>query len=106
MSIYHSEHQELSQKLSAAQLEPSRHKDCVQGEKQVHILADQIKSKGKQISIVSKQIKGGRPRRKKTTATYKCQDLVCPRGASLKFLQKVKAIRTTLQQDDLSWDWK
>ena len=76
----------------------------MQWEKQLYILADQMESKAEQISIVSRQIKGGIAAGKKTATTYRCQDVMCPRDASLKFLQNMKAIRTSLQQDDLSWD--
>lgn len=69
-------------------------------------LVDKMESKVKQIGIVSQQmqsrcVKKGKPAAKNH---HTCQMQMSQRDASVKFLQNMKAIQTTLQQDDLSWD--
>ena len=94
-----SEHQELAQKLGIknSAKQPS--------EKQLQLLTNQMESKAEQINIVSRQLC--------ETATSQKQhlplipergDFVRPKDANVKFLRRIKAIKSTLQQKDLSWD--
>lgn len=101
-SLYFSEHQELAQQLATR---PTL-KDYRQQEKKLQILADQMDSKSKQIDIVLKELQSREvcPRKRMIKQNSTCQKALSPREASVKFLRNMKAVRTTLQQDNLSWD--
>ena len=86
----------------------SETQDSEEIQKQLQKLVNQIEVKAQQIDIVTRQLHAAKPKSRKIDKPHhsRHQDELCksPREASLRFLQKMKAIQNTLQQDDLKWD--
>ncbi|CAI8030372.1 Centrosomal protein of 57 kDa [Geodia barretti] len=91
------EHQELAQKLTTRQ--PAA---FGLSEEQLQHLADQMELKTKQIGIVSRQL--GATANSRIDRPSTSVQVTCSRDANVKFLRRIKDIKTTLQENDLSWD--
>jgi hypothetical protein len=69
---------------------------------QLQHLADQMELKTKQIGIVSRQL--GATANSHIDRPSTSVQVTCSRDANVKFLRRIKDIKTTLQENDLSWD--
>lgn len=98
-----SEHQELARQLQK-QSGPSGAPQSVQLEKQIERLVDQMESKAEQINIVTRELQAAQVNSRKIHRDQSSSHHCSPRTANLKLLQKMKALQSTLQQDDLHWD--
>ena len=74
-------------------------------EEKLQYLATQVELKAKQISIVSRQLSAtDHCRKQPLTFSPTSVPVMSPRDTSLKLLRRIKDIKTTLQENDLSWD--
>ena len=97
-----SKHHELAQQLEE-QTDRRRVQNYVQLERELQTLVDQIEMKAKQINTVRKHL-WLTPTKPKTSTSQQCSARHSPRDVNVKLLQKMKALRSTLQEDDLCWD--
>lgn len=101
--MFLSEHQELAQKLASKYSLSAAPLPCELSEEQLQDLADQMEAKEKQIDIVSRQL-SATTKKKSQTCCRKVMQVSNPRDGNIQFLRKMKAITSTLQKNDLSWD--
>ena len=96
-------HYELVQQLKQ-QTDQHRVQNYVQLECELQTLVDRIEMKAKQINTLRKHLKITPTKKKKTSTSQQCSSEHSPRDANVKLLQKMKALQSTLQEDDLCWD--